>query len=196
MLEIERVVRQQWADAKLYEQDAPSRQEGKEAKPKEKFMCTFPYPYMNGVLHLGHAFSLSKAEFTARYQRLRGKQVLFPFGFHCTGMPIAACADRIKREIQLYGNPPQFPVDEAKEGDDKEVDVPEQPEKDAKENKEADAAKKKKGGKVLSLCIYVVFIVLHDVSTCMNALRISICLPNRQHGRSSARFPQFLLFFY
>ena len=27
---------------------------------KNKFFGTFPYPYMNGLLHLGHAFSLSK----------------------------------------------------------------------------------------------------------------------------------------
>ena len=53
---------------------------------REKFMCTFPYPYMNGWLHLGHAFSLSKAEFAAGFQRLKGKNVLFPFGFHCTGI--------------------------------------------------------------------------------------------------------------
>ena len=25
-----------------------------------KFFGNFPYPYMNGMLHLGHAFSLSK----------------------------------------------------------------------------------------------------------------------------------------
>lgn len=28
-----------------------------------KYMANFPYPYMNGVLHVGHAFSLSKASF-------------------------------------------------------------------------------------------------------------------------------------
>lgn len=47
-----------------------------------------------------------------RYQRLQGKKVLFPFGFHCTGMPIKACADKLKRELELYGYPPKFPIEE------------------------------------------------------------------------------------
>jgi len=55
---------------------------------------------MNGRLHLGHGFSLSKAEFQSRYQRLQGKNVLFPFGFHCTGMPIAAAAKRVAKEFK------------------------------------------------------------------------------------------------
>lgn len=67
---------------------------------------------MNGLLHLGHAFSISKLEFAAAYHRLLGKRVLFPQGFHCTGMPIKACADRLDRELNLYGTPPVFPVEE------------------------------------------------------------------------------------
>lgn len=66
---------------------------------KAKYFLTFPYPYMNGRLHLGHAFSFSKCEFTARYQRMLGKNVLMPFGFHVTGMPIPACADRLRKEL-------------------------------------------------------------------------------------------------
>ena len=31
-------------------------------------MITFPYPYMNGRLHMGHGFSLTKTEFMVRYQ--------------------------------------------------------------------------------------------------------------------------------
>lgn len=38
-----------------------------EEKNDSKYMVTFPYPYMNGYLHLGHAFSMSKAEFQGRY---------------------------------------------------------------------------------------------------------------------------------
>ncbi|KAK1663610.1 hypothetical protein QYE76_051769 [Lolium multiflorum] len=76
---------------------------------------------MNGLLHLGHAFSLSKLEFGAAYHRLRGSNVLLPFGFHCTGMPIKASADKLAREIQLYGNPPVFPAIE----DDSSAEVAE-----------------------------------------------------------------------
>lgn len=39
------------------------------AKNDSKYFVTFTFPYMNGFLHLGHAFSMSKAEFAARYQR-------------------------------------------------------------------------------------------------------------------------------
>ena len=42
-----------------------------------KFFITFPYPYMNGRLHLGHAYTLSKADFIARYKSLKGFNVLF-----------------------------------------------------------------------------------------------------------------------
>ena len=71
-------------------------------------MVTFPFPYMNGKLHLGHTFTLSKCEFAVGYQRLVGKKCLFPFGFHCTGMPIKACADKLKREMEDFGYPPKF----------------------------------------------------------------------------------------
>ncbi|KAJ1677879.1 cytosolic leucyl tRNA synthetase [Spiromyces aspiralis] len=66
-------------------------------------MGTFPFPYMNGLLHLGHTFSFSKIEFATSWQRLKGKKALFPFGFHMTGMPIKASADKIAREIREFG---------------------------------------------------------------------------------------------
>merc|ERR1712170_201346 len=58
---------------------------------------------MNGRLHLGHVFTYSKAEFYARYKRIRGYNVLFPFAFHCTGMPISASAQKLKKELTEIG---------------------------------------------------------------------------------------------
>jgi leucyl-tRNA synthetase len=97
-------IQEQWAASKIYEVEP--------IEGRETFFLNFPYPYMNGRLHLGHAFSLTKAEFTARFQRLQGKNVLFPFGFHCTGMPIQAAANKLKEEIRQFGNPPVFPTAE------------------------------------------------------------------------------------
>ncbi|KAK2507354.1 hypothetical protein MC885_000736, partial [Smutsia gigantea] len=109
---IEKEIQQKWDTEKVFEVNASDLE-----KPtcKGKYFVTFPYPYMNGRLHLGHTFSLSKCEFAVGYQRLKGKSCLFPFGLHCTGMPIKACADKLKREIEVYGCPPDFPDEEEEE---------------------------------------------------------------------------------
>lgn len=118
---IEKRIQQEWADKKVYETDC--------TPGKPKFFITFPYPYMNGRLHLGHAFSLTKAEFTTRFQRLQGKTALFPFAFHCTGMPIQAAANKLRDEMLKFGCPPVFPSDEPSENSVDSETVPE--EKDA-----------------------------------------------------------------
>ncbi|EER18473.1 Leucyl-tRNA synthetase, putative [Perkinsus marinus ATCC 50983] len=94
LVEYELTAQKKWEDAHVYERNAPEEGDG-----PEHFMVTFAIPYMNGMLHLGHAFSLTKAEFAVRYQSLKGKNALFPFGFHCTGMPIQAAAGNLKREL-------------------------------------------------------------------------------------------------
>uniref|UniRef100_A0A3Q3GQR8 leucine--tRNA ligase n=1 Tax=Labrus bergylta TaxID=56723 RepID=A0A3Q3GQR8_9LABR len=110
---IEQEIQEKWEKEKAFEIDAPTTVG--ESTNKNKYFVTFPYPYMNGRLHLGHTFSLSKCEFGVGYQSLKGKKCLFPFGLHCTGMPIKACADKLKREMELYGNPPQFPDEDEEE---------------------------------------------------------------------------------
>ncbi|OQR82037.1 leucyl-tRNA synthetase, cytoplasmic [Thraustotheca clavata] len=105
LIEIEKQVQKRWEDAKLFERRVePS---------KKKFLATFPFPYMNGMLHIGHGFTITKAEFATRYHRLKGENAMFPFGFHCTGMPIQAAANKLTTELNEYGFPPKFPVEEA-----------------------------------------------------------------------------------
>ncbi|XP_031487982.1 leucine--tRNA ligase, cytoplasmic [Nymphaea colorata] len=114
LLKIQAEVQKRWEESDVFRAEASSQP----PEPGEKFFGNFPYPYMNGSLHLGHAFSLSKLEFAAAYHRLRGSNVLLPFAFHCTGMPIKASADKIKREIERFGNPPVFSTVEEEEGDE------------------------------------------------------------------------------
>jgi leucyl-tRNA synthetase len=59
--------------------------------------CTFPYPYMNGRLHLGHLMIIIKTDIATRYRKRKGQDVMFPFGFHCTGMPIYASAMKLQQ---------------------------------------------------------------------------------------------------
>lgn len=142
LISVEKAVRDQWKDAKLFEHDVPT--DPAEYAAKKKFMVTFPYPYMNGALHLGHAFSVVKAEYAVRFQRLLGKHTLFPFGFHCTGMPILACAQKLQKEIAAFGNPPVFPVEEPEPVEEEPAEeTPEPAAADSNAPKEKKQRKKK-----------------------------------------------------
>ena len=100
---IEAEIQAKWDEQKVNEVNAPEDYSSMsfEEKNEGKFFNTFPYPYTNGRLHLGHAYSSSKNEFATRFQKMKGKRVLFPFSFHCTGMPIAAAAKRLVLEKQF-----------------------------------------------------------------------------------------------
>ena len=120
----EKKYQKQWQEKKVFESDPPSISEipldsVKAADVREKhpkYFGTFAYPYMNGTLHAGHSFTTSKVEFTSGFARLQGKRVLFPLGYHCTGMPIKACADKLVADVKKFGqNFERFQEDEPKE---------------------------------------------------------------------------------
>eukprot|EP00792_Barthelona_sp_PAP020_P008683 TRINITY_DN3241_c0_g1_i1.p1 TRINITY_DN3241_c0_g1~~TRINITY_DN3241_c0_g1_i1.p1 ORF type:complete len:1075 (+),score=346.96 TRINITY_DN3241_c0_g1_i1:40-3225(+) len=113
MRSIETRIQQEWRENHVFEVDVKLDQ--------KKFFITFPYPYMNGRLHLGHCFSYAKADFLAHYKRMKGFNTLMPFGFHVTGMPIKACADKLTFEIEERNNPELYKkvvVEEEKSVDD------------------------------------------------------------------------------
>ncbi|KAH8804005.1 leucyl-tRNA synthetase-like protein [Hyaloscypha sp. PMI_1271] len=107
----EKIYQKKWQEEGIFQPNAPSTSEvplnsisAAELRAQHpKFFGTMAYPYMNGTLHAGHTFTVSKVEFTAGFARMQGKRTLFPLGFHCTGMPIKACADKLIDEIKLFG---------------------------------------------------------------------------------------------
>jgi valyl-tRNA synthetase len=54
---------------------------------REIYSIDTPPPTVNGKIHIGHIFSYSQAEMIARYKRLRGFNVFYPFGFDDNGLP-------------------------------------------------------------------------------------------------------------
>ncbi|KAI8829073.1 hypothetical protein BJ741DRAFT_397903 [Chytriomyces cf. hyalinus JEL632] len=133
--DIEIAAQKRWESEKAFEVNSLPQK-------APKFMATFPFPYMNGRLHLGHSFSLSKVEFSVAYEKLKGKRALFPFGFHCTGMPIKACADKLKKEVELFGKEFERYVEEEEA---EEAAPPPADKKDAKENVDPTKIVKKHG---------------------------------------------------
>ncbi|MEM4576545.1 MAG: leucine--tRNA ligase [Candidatus Nezhaarchaeales archaeon] len=64
---------------------------------RPKIFVTFPFPYVNGRLHVGHGFSATRLDVYARFKRMQGYNVLFPFAWHWTGEPIVGAAERISK---------------------------------------------------------------------------------------------------
>ena len=93
----EKTIQKKWADTKAHDITMDIT--------KQKYFSTFPFPYSNGRLHLGHGYTISKAEFDARYHKLKGFHVLFPFAFHATGTPIASSANKVNEYLS------QHPID-------------------------------------------------------------------------------------
>ena len=67
-----------WQENKIYEFKPDQR---------EVYSIDTPPPTVNGKIHIGHIFSYSQAEMIARYKRLRGMNVFYPFGFDDNGLP-------------------------------------------------------------------------------------------------------------
>lgn len=67
---------------------------------RKKYFITTPYPYMSGLLHIGHLFTYIYPEVMSRFKRMQGYNVLFKWGFHCTGTPLVAAAERVAESEQ------------------------------------------------------------------------------------------------
>ena len=68
-----------WQEKEIYKFDEGSKQ--------PVYSIDTPPPTVNGKIHIGHIFSYSQAEVMARYKRMKGFNVFYPFGFDDNGLP-------------------------------------------------------------------------------------------------------------
>ena len=55
-------------------------------KDKKVFSIDTPPPTLSGKMHIGHAYSYSQTDFIARYKRMKGYNVFYPFGTDDNGL--------------------------------------------------------------------------------------------------------------
>ena len=56
-------------------------------RERKVFSIDTPPPTVSGKLHIGHVFSYTQAEMIARFKRMQGYDVFYPFGFDDNGLP-------------------------------------------------------------------------------------------------------------
>lgn len=87
--EIEKKWQNYWHEKKIYtwKNDLPREQ---------TFVIDTPPPTVSGLLHMGHVFSYTQADFVARFQRMSGKDVFYPMGFDDNGLPTERLVEKEK----------------------------------------------------------------------------------------------------
>ena len=84
--EIETRWQARWRDARVFDAEVDDS--------REKFYCLEMFPYPSGYMHMGHVRNYSIGDAMARFQRLMGKNVLYPMGYDSFGMPAENAAKK------------------------------------------------------------------------------------------------------
>ena len=85
-VQIEKQMQEFWEREKIYHfnKDADG----------DIFSIDTPPPTVSGSLHIGHLFSYTQAEMIARFRRMQGQNVFYPFGFDDNGLPTERLVER------------------------------------------------------------------------------------------------------
>ena len=75
-----------WAAQEIYRYHSDST--------RKTFSIDTPPPTVSGRLHIGHVFSYTQAEMIARFRRMQGYNVFYPFGFDDNGLPTERLVER------------------------------------------------------------------------------------------------------
>lgn len=87
---LEAKAQQQWDTDKTY---------AMENNPGKVFSIDTPPPTVSGTLHIGHIFSYTQTDIIARYKRMNGFSVFYPFGFDDNGLPTERYVEK-KRDVR------------------------------------------------------------------------------------------------
>lgn len=82
----ENEMKQLWEQEEIYKYQ--------NGKYKKIFSIDTPPPTVSGKLHIGHVFSYTQAEIIARFKRMQGYDVFYPFGFDDNGLPTERLVER------------------------------------------------------------------------------------------------------
>jgi len=86
--EIEKKWREYWEKEAIYKFNPESG--------KKIYSIDTPPPTVSGEMHIGHAFSYSQEDFIARYKRMKGYEIFYPFGTDDNGIPTERLIERLK----------------------------------------------------------------------------------------------------
>ena len=92
--EIEQKWQARWLDEGTYEVDNDD--------PRERFYALCMYPYPSGAAHQGHVRNYTFGDLVVRYQTMKGKAVLSPFGFDSFGLPAENAAIKAGSHPRLF----------------------------------------------------------------------------------------------
>ena len=85
----------QWDQSKLYAWDSTVSRE-------DTFVVDTPPPTVSGSLHVGHVFSYTQTDVIVRYQRMLGKNIMYPMGWDDNGLPTER---RVQNKFRIRCNP-------------------------------------------------------------------------------------------
>src|SRR6266513_4540724 len=92
---------QRWTASNAFEVDIDAR--------RQKFFCLEMFAYPSGHAHVGHVRNYIIGDIMARMKRMRGDNVLHPFGWDAFGLPAenAAIRNGVNPRDWTYSNIPK-----------------------------------------------------------------------------------------